>query len=302
MNPLPIKLTCIIALVWTTEVFGQAAIQNPLIKPTWANGAGQPGAATAAPAGANQQAARGQEPAASAPGGASPGGDDVRDRAAARLTQEDFNIRQQTLNATNVPAPLIALFSQMAVSAHVSGAVVLRRPDSMAFTAPVQTSSGGGAAAGATGTGNNGQVAANARVAQAPAAPQASVAQGPSVLRLKVGRPVNISGYTLKAKVEDFDVTVEWQNEQGRWVTVFFGAVESAPAFSLVPVELEKTDTKAFDYLVPATSTRLLNSGIAGGGGAGGGLGGGGFGGGGFGGAQPGGQQPGFGSTGTAFR
>ncbi|HEX4879503.1 MAG TPA: hypothetical protein VFV39_06635 [Limnobacter sp.] len=293
MNSHFLKWAWLFCMACVGQVHGQSAIQNPLVRPVWVNGNGQGpsqaggGAAAPQPTQAAGQAAP-QVPAT----------DDLREKAAARLTQEDFNIRQQALNAANVPAPLAALFSEMAVSAHVSGAVVLRRPDSVAFSAPAPVVAN---ATNNTSGGSAGQ-AVNARpVAPAPSAQGGGL--GPSVLRLKVGRPVNINGYVLRAKVEDFDVTVEWQNEYGRWVTVFFGAVESASAFNLVPADLEKVDTKAFDYLVPATSSRVLNNGIAGGVGGGNPGFGGGFGNGGLGGfgAQPG-QQPGFGSTGSVFR
>lgn len=289
MREMSIAISVMMVMTWGSEAYSQTVIQNPLLRPAHVSGGlgAQPAAA----------ATTSRSSETSSPSPSNDSTDDLRDKASARLSQEDFNIRQQALNAANVPAPLVALFSQMAVSAHVSGAVVLRRSDSAVLNASTAVSSGSVSSAS-----NGGAAQPAIRVAQSSASQAAFTGLGPLVLRLKVGRPVNINGYMLRAKVEDFDVTVEWQNEQGHWVTVFFGAVESASAFSLVPVDLEKVDTKVFEYLEPTISSRVLNNGIAGGAGGGGFGGAGGFGsGGGFGGA-PSGQQPGFGSTGGVFR
>ncbi|HEX4843355.1 MAG TPA: hypothetical protein VFV57_06775 [Limnobacter sp.] len=261
----------LLLMAFVPLVHAQTAIQNPLIRPAWGQGteAGKPTAAQAAAAeGSKENKAEDEER--------------LRDRAANRLTQEEFSIRQQALNAANVPAPLAQLFSQMAVSAHVSDAVVLRRTDaSRAGVVPASSGNSNRSSGDQSGRSNSTQSTA---VAEAT-----SGAVGPPVLRMKVGRPFNINGYQLRARVDGSDVSVEWRSDQGQWVTVFFGAVESTPAAPLVPANLEDVDTKAFDYLVPAAGSRIIGNTSPGGfgGGFGGGLGGGfggGFGGGGLGG------------------
>lgn len=290
--PRTLSVYCVLPLalvLWSAEAAGQTAIQNPLVRPAWST------ISSNAAGGGRTEGQGGAEPAPRGRGGESappapPSGDPVlRDKAEARLTQEDFNIRQQTLNAANVPAPLVAMFDQMAVSAHVSNAVVLRRfdrgPSSASQPAPNPTPQP------SPNPNPNGQATAMQPAVRTASPLAGGLSSASSVLRLKVGRNTNINGYTLRARVEDLDVTVEWLNDQGRWVTVFFGAVESGQSLAVVPAELEKVDTKAFDYLVPNKTSQIV-------GGAGGGLGGGagGFNGGGF--NQGGGLGGGFGQSG----
>jgi hypothetical protein len=97
--------------------------------------------------------------------------------------------------------------------------------------------------------------------------------------------------------VNGLDVSVDWLSESGRWVNVYYGTLESShEPNSQTPDDsrLIKVDTDAYDYLVPALTTRTFSAGgnlggqgNAPGGGLGGGFGGG-FGGGagGFGGGQ----------------
>ncbi|HEY1057502.1 MAG TPA: hypothetical protein VGE55_02090 [Limnobacter sp.] len=284
---------------WNIAV-GQQIIPNPLVRPAWSvpgngGGAGAGGAA----GGAQPAAARGREAASAAASAESDASSDLRERASSRLSQEDFNVRQQALNASAVPAPLAALFSQMTVSAHVGGAVVLRRSELVSATL---------AAALPNPSSNSSNSTANNSAGtsrSASGAQTVSPITTSSVLRLQLGRVSNINGYQLRARLEGQDVTVEWMGEKGGWVTVFFGAIESAPNIALVPAKenLEKMDTQAFNYLKPSLTNRISSNGGYGGLGTAGGLGGGfgsGFGGGGgfnngLGGGLPGGG--GFGSS-----
>ncbi|MCQ8897570.1 hypothetical protein NQT62_14100 [Limnobacter humi] len=296
------RLGCMSTLLVTGLVFpahggyAQQLITNPLVRPASA----MPGAPSADAPSGGPGASAGRAPSAALPGA---GGDEaLREKAAGRITQEDFNIRQQELNASNVPVPLLNMFSEMTVSAHVSGAVVLRRSEyaipALGPITPATTAGQGiSSAQGSQGPGQNSGGRSSSQ-AQAVSPIVAS-----SVLRLKVGQPTNLSGYTLRAKLDGPDVTVEWLSNQGRWVTVFFGAIESAPNTALVPTKdsLEKVDTEAFKYLKPAISSRITGNTVQGGFGGAGGGGFGGYGSGGFGGGFGGGgggyPSPGFGTS-----
>lgn len=260
-------------MVFAGSVQAQQTIANPLIRPATLPGGGAPAAgATAAQA------------AVDAP---SPEQAETRRQAEQRITQDDLNIRQQSLNLPVIPTPLINLFSNMQVTAHFQGAIVMRRVDNeflpSQVSAPVANNS----------TGGRQQDAA----AQASAAPRL-ISRTSGALRLRVGRTENISGYKLRAAVNGQDITVDWLSDRGAWVNVFFGALESsAGGVAQVPddVQLQKVETSQFDYLVPALKTQTFSSpgGLSGqqggaGGGFGSGLGGGGGG--------QGSNQPGFGS------
>jgi len=249
----------------------QQTIANPLIRPaaTQAVSSTQP-----EPAGPDRASA-GQSGQTDA---------DLRRQAERRVTQEDLNIRQQALNTPVVPLQLMNYFNNMQVTALLRGAVVLRRVEqrqtvvtSVSQPATTQGQQGG---------------------ASTPAPEVRSASKTTAVLRLREGQPTNVNGYALRATVKGLDVSVDWFSESGQWVNVYFGALESShEPNSMTPDEsrLIKVDTQAYDYLVPALTSRTFSSGgtLGGQGNAPGGFGGGvggGFGGGsgGFGGAQPG--------------
>jgi hypothetical protein len=117
---------------------------------------------------------------------------------------------------------------------------------------------------------------------------------------LRVGQTENVSGYPLRAKVNGQDITVDWLSENGTWVNVFYGALESsAGGLPQVPSDsqLLKVETDQFDHLVPVLRTQTFSPSGTLGGQQGGNFGSG-FGGGngGFGGSQGGNNQPGFGT------
>lgn len=242
--PRPLLSMCVGMLFVVQNGFAQQTIANPLVRPA-GMGSAAGTASVQAPVKADPNA--GQPPPAAV---------DLRDKAASRLSQEDFNLKQQALNAPTVPAPLSALFSQMSVSAFVGGVVVMRRADfvasSMSQQAVQQTSSsqGGGQSNNGGGRGGAGAVQAGGVVVTS------------SVLRLNVGQNTNLNGYVLRARVEGMDVFVDWKNELGAWVSVFFGALESAPNLALTPAKdsLEKVDTSSFDYLKPQVSSRIIST------------------------------------------
>ena len=212
-------------------------IQNPLLRPQTLSTAAQP---------VGQGEPKGPG-AGAAPRGTESG--ELRDKAEKRLTQEDLNIQQQALNATVLPAPLQGLFSNMFVTAFVQGAVVLRRAE----VAPVT-----GSAPVASSTSQSGQ-GANASAANAQRTASAGVAG--SVIRLKIGKVTNVSGYPIRARVDGQDIAVDWLSS-GNWINVFVGAIESTTSVAQVPADdkLEKVQTKSFDHLIPILSSRLLSS------------------------------------------
>lgn len=241
-------LVCFVGSVGLQDGWAQQTISNPLVRPAgMANNA--PGASSNATVPA--QAAK-ADPNAGQPPGA--GGSEVRDKAASRISQEDFNLKQQALNAPTVPTPLSALFSQMSVSAFVGGVVVMRRADFVAAAQAQQTTQT------VPSQQTNGQPsnASAARTSPAGAQTGGTVITS-SALRLRVGQNTNLNGYVLRARVEGMDVFVDWKNDQGAWVSVFFGALESAPNLSMTPSKesLEKVETTSFDYLKPQVSNRL---------------------------------------------
>ena len=284
MQPM-FKLVCVSLLAltlagWSTAALCQQTIANPLIRPALLPGNTTP--ATTAP---NGEAGRESGRAADA---AAPGGTDsaeLRRQAERRITQEDLNIRQQTLNSPVLPLPLQALFANMQVTAYFQGAIVMRKVDND-FSSPQFT-----AAAQAQPANNRGET-------QAPAASVArAISRSSGVLRLRVGRTENISGYSLRAQVNGQDITVDWLSDRGTWVNVFFGALESSTGgLPQVPTEsqLQKVETDKFDYLVPVLKTQTFSpSGTLGGQQGGNGGFGSGFGGGG---GNQGFNQPGFGT------
>jgi hypothetical protein len=206
--------------------------------------------------------------------------EELRQQAARRITQEDLNVRQQQLNLPVVPQGLINLFGNMQVTAHIQGAIVMRKLTNdvaQATAASVSTDPKTGTQA-------------------APDTSQRQVSRSSSVIRLKVGEVINVAGYSVRAKVVGQDVTVDWLSDKGAWINVFFGALESSnEGVSQMPADskLLKVETEAFNYLVPA-----LNRGLSGGPAAGGRQGGGN---GNFGsptsGLNQGFGQPGFGSS-----
>lgn len=261
---------------WSTAALCQQTIANPLIRPALLPGNTTP--ATPAP---NGEAGRAAD--AAAPGGTDSA--ELRRQAERRITQEDLNIRQQTLNSPVLPLPLQALFANMQVTAYFQGAIVMRKVDND-FSSPQFTS-----AAQAQPGSNRGET-------QAPAASAGrAISRSSGVLRLRVGRTENISGYSLRAQVNGQDITVDWLSDRGTWVNVFFGALESSTGgLPQVPTEsqLQKVETEKFDYLVPALKTQTFSpSGTLGGQQGGNGGFGSGFGGGG---GNQGFNQPGFGT------
>lgn len=282
------KLICgsLIALVlsgWSVSAWPQQTIANPLIRPALTQGVATPAVASPGSATPSSETTRQQDTAASGTDSA-----ELRRQAERRITQEDLNIRQQTLNSPVLPLPLQALFSNMQVTAHFQGAIVMRKVDND-FSSP---QFGGPAPAPAQPGNNRGD--GTAASATAPRL----VSRSSGVLRLRVGRTENISGYVLRAMVNGQDITVDWLSDRGVWVNVFFGALESSTGgLAQVPTEsqLQKVETEKFDYLVPALKTQTFSpSGTLGGQqGAGGGFGSG-FGG--NGGGNQGFNQPGFGT------
>lgn len=243
-------LACFGGAMGLQDSWAQQTISNPLVRPA-GMGNNAPGASSNATVPA--QAAKADPNAGQPP---SAGGGDVRDKAASRISQEDFNLKQQALNAPTVPMPLSALFSQMSVSAFVGGVVVMRRAD---FVAAGQSQQAQAVPSQQT----NGQSSNASAVRASPAGAQTGgTVITSSALRLRVGQNTNLNGYVLRARVEGMDVFVDWRNDQGAWVSVFFGALESAPNLSMTPSKdtLEKVDTSSFDYLKPQVSNRLNTS------------------------------------------
>lgn len=250
---------------------GQQTIANPLIRP--ANALRTQSVDAEAPVAGTQAVQQTEE---------------MMRQAERRITQEDLNIRQQALNSPVVPAQLLNYFSNMQVTALLRGAVVLRRieyaPGSVnSILQPVNTSTAG-----------NSNSPARTETTGVDTRP---TSRSTAVLRLREGQTVNVNGYPLRATVRGLDVSVDWLSEGGRWVNVYFGALESSlGGAAQVPsdAQLIEVNTDTYDYLVPVLTTRTFSSGgTLGGQGVGGqpnGFGGG-FGGGqgnGFGGSQPG--------------
>lgn len=244
--PFIVPLGC---LWFSVNCMAQQTIANPLVRPASMN------SAPTAPA-----AALKTDPAANPAGaGQATASPDLRDKAASRLNQEDFNLKQQSLNASSIPTPLTALFNQMAVSAYVGGVVVLRRAE---YVTPSLVS--GAAAPSVTPSSSGGQGTGQSGGASRSSAGGAAVSVvSSSVLRLKLGQTTNLNGYALRARLDGVDVSVEWRNEQNEWVTVFFGAIESAPNTSVATNRdnLEKMDTSQFNYLKPQVSSRTTTNG-----------------------------------------
>lgn len=175
----------------------------------------------------------------------------------------------------------------MQVTAYFQGAIVMRRVDNELLPAQLAQQ-----AAPAQSTSNRGETVPQ----QAVAAPRV-VSRSSAALRLRVGKTENVSGYLLKATVSGQDITVDWLSENGVWVNVFFGALESsAGGLPQVPSEsqLLKVETDQFDHLVPKIRTQTFSSSGNSGGQQGGNFGSG-FGGAG-GGNNQGFNQPGFGT------
>lgn len=270
--------TLIVLLVARSGVaLSQQTIANPLIRPA---------VSQAIPSGSGSGSANASQsqPDPDAGGGAA----ELRRQAERRITQEDLNIRQQALNSPVIPVPLINLFANMQVTAHFQGAIVMRRVEND-FASPQVIQS---AAV---------QQSSNGRGESPPAVvvPR-PVSRSSGALRLRVGKTENVSGYPLRAKVNGQDITVDWRSENGAWVNVFYGALESsAGGLPQVPSDsqLLKVETDRFDHLVPVLRTQTFSPSGTLGGQQGGNLGSG-FGGGngGFGGGPGGNNQPGFGT------
>lgn len=215
------------------------AIANPLIRPALLTET-QNSADAAATEGTKVQGSNGSNTANT---------EDVRQQAERRITQEDLNMRQQALNSPVVPLGLINLFSNMQVTAHIQGAIVMRKVSNEL----VQTSAA--LSAGSAQGGQNSQ--------EAVAAGSQHVSRSTAVIRLRVGQVVNLAGYSVRAKVTGQDVMVDWLSDKGTWINVFFGALESSNGgFAQVPTDsqLQKVDTEAFDYLVPALNTQTFSA------------------------------------------
>ena len=241
-------LGCLLSIA-IPQAMAQQMIQNPLIRPPTLETSGAEGGSGSGAI----QAPGGIKGASSGAAGADPGAtEDLRAKAASRITQEDLNVRQQELNAAVVPAPLQIIFSNMYVAAHAKGAIVLRRFEG---SAPVQ------AAQTSTPVSQNGQEATIQQVPQQPAGVR-SAQPGPNVLRFHEGRVMNINGYKLLARLNGLDVTVDWMTDKDQAVNVFFGAVESAPGYARVPDQnaLQKVQKENYRYLVPVLSSRGLTS------------------------------------------
>jgi hypothetical protein len=275
------SLLALLLATWAETALSQQTIANPLIRPARMEGntpAASGGQAAEEPGRASEQGHH--------HGGAGQESGELRRQAERRITQEDLNIRQQTLNSPVLPLPLQALFANMQVTAHFQGAIVMRKVDndfsSPQFVPATQAQSG------------------NNRAEASPATAQVSrpISRSSGVLRLRVGRTENVSGYSLRAMVNGQDITVDWLSDQGTWVNVFFGALESSTGgVPQVPTEsqLQKVETDKFKHLVPVLRTQTFSpSGTLGGQQSGGGLGGGGFGSGN--GTNQGFNQPGFGT------
>lgn len=178
----------------------------------------------------------------------------LQGRAERRLTQEDLNIRQQQLNSSVIPLPLERLFENMHVVANFQGAVVLRKIVQKSFL-----DSGSGREPEGQGSTLQGQSLGqtqgrvNAPVAGVPVSVDSAVLGPNSVLRLNVGRIVSVNGYKLRATVNGQDVAVDWQDEKGRFVNVYVGAIQSGSGVNPVPPKssLEAVQTQAFQYLKP---------------------------------------------------
>ena len=244
-------------------------IANPLIRPALLSESKEAPASPAAAAGSG--AADSQE---------------VRQQAERRITQEDLNIQQQALNSPVVPLGLTNMFTNMQVTAHIQGAIVMRKVSNEI----VQTA--GTAAPAAAG--------ANGQAAQEATSNSQQVSRSTAVIRLRVGQVINVGGYPLRAKVSGQDVMVDWLSDKGTWVNVFFGALESSNGgFAQVPTDsqLLKVETEAFRYLVPKLNTQTFSaSGVGGNQQGNNSVGGSGSSGSAFGGNNQGGQ-PGFGSS-----
>lgn len=254
---------CILAVLVPQFVHAIGNLSNPLIRPaTYGQGLGkesQSEGSGSAPGSGNglgnqsdggqssQSVKRSREEAGSAD-------ENLQGRAERRLTQEDLNIRQQQLNSSVIPLPLERLFENMHVVANFQGAVVLRKIVQKSF---VDSGSGrepegpSGALQGQASGQSQGRAAAPA--AGVPVSIDSTVLGPNSVLRLNVGRIVSINGYKLRVTVNGQDVAVDWQDEKGRFVNVYVGAIQSGSGVNPVPPKssLEAVQTQAFQYLKP---------------------------------------------------
>ncbi|MCR2745075.1 hypothetical protein [Limnobacter parvus] len=235
----------LVLLTSTLPAVGLAqTIANPLVRPALLT--------------ETNNAAEGSAPAKStAPVGNSADSEDLRQQAERRITQEDLNVRQQALNSAVVPLALANLFSGMQVTAHIQNAIVMRKVSNET----VQTSPGVGTSPGQGGqAGQGGQ--------ESVVAGTRNVSRSTAVVRLRVGQVVNISGYSVRAKVMGQDVMVDWLSDKGAWVNVFFGALESSDGgIAQVPTDsqLLKVETESFNYLVPRLNTQTFSAtGVAG--------------------------------------
>ncbi|HEX4918285.1 MAG TPA: hypothetical protein VFV43_10340 [Limnobacter sp.] len=228
---------CIVLLGQNNTSLAQQLIPNPLVKPQ--------------PRVTESTGTTTERESASATQAGSPEGDAVRKQASVKINQEDFNLSQQRLNSPVVPAPLLALFANMQVTAVMKGAVVLRKIDSTTASSPAIN-------AVPQGPSNPGREAAPPPV-QVPQV----VKRSSAVLRLQSDRTENVNGYTLRAKVSAQDVVVDWLSDSGVWINVYFAALESSsPAQAQIPnpSELLSVQTEDFNYLVPKLQTRTFSA------------------------------------------
>ena len=270
MNHKPLSIGLLVLSLVPTALEAVQTIPNPLIKPA----ALKEGVKT------EQAATAGKATEGAAANNAAPS-EDLKRQAERRLTQEDLNIRQQQLNQSQVPQSLLNLFDHMVVVAYYHGAVVLRKSGSETEPAAPEPPRNGQPTPG---NAPGGTPAPAPQAATNPSRPQASVAS-PS-LRLQVGRVTAVNGYKLRASALGQEVSVDWQDDAGRWVNVYVGVLQSSSGYNPVPRagQLEPLQTSQFNYLKPHVGPTGLGGtpGAAGNGfgqaGAAGGFGGGGFG------------------------
>lgn len=201
-----------VSFVMPGKVYSQQNIANPLVRPANMN-----------------------RPAAQVPGNSeeAPREENMRDpalerQAAVSLSQEQLLVEQQRLNNPLVPTPLVEIFRGMNVVAHYRDAVVLRNNG-------MQTTPGTSEEPNST-TGQNGA---------------ASIVSS-NVLRFRVNRVTEVRGYKVRATIQGPDVMVDWFDpNRGDWANVYFGTLQSGFSVTVVPTQLEETETETFDYLKP---------------------------------------------------
>lgn len=248
---------CIVPLCWGPQAaHGVQTLSNPLIKP-------QPPAAATAEKGAAEDARGRQSNTDGADSKQS--AEDLKRQAERRLTQEDLNIRQQQLNSPVVPVYLQNLFEQMSVVGYFRGAVVLRRQSQKISSGSSDEPKVQAPSSSNTSTSPNNGNPNTASTVSPPASPPPTrdAMQSAPALRLQVGRITNLNGYRLRASVMGQDVSVDWQDEAGRWGNVFLGVMQSTSGLNPVPraAQLETLQTGQFNYLKPQVGGASLSGG-----------------------------------------